>query len=285
MSEFVTSQLVQKLSAFFPELDFKSEEDVENAITKIINLLPDKFADNLKRIRKKIGCSQKEMANAIDVSFPSYSSWENGAYLPRIDKIRALNENLHVDIGELIPENPYAIIKENRIPVFNRDIFFGEKFDSIAQIINSAVPDEYITVEGNKRYDFAIKLPYSEIFGPNITCIPTSVIALCNFNEIKYENAEDKEPMTDEKRMYFVNGKLTLVSITCRDPEIRESFFNGQFLNLKSYDTRKIIQNFPVKIGMANKLEDPSSAYFLGRETSANRIAILAIVKRIIIDY
>ena len=43
MSEFITTKLVQKVSAFYPDLDFMSEEDVENAIIKIINLLPEKF--------------------------------------------------------------------------------------------------------------------------------------------------------------------------------------------------------------------------------------------------
>jgi len=284
MSEFITTKLVQKVSAFYPDLDFMSEEDVENAIIKIINLLPEKFAENLRRVRQKIGCPQKAMASAVDVSFPSYSSWENGAYLPRIDKIKAFNENLHVDIGDLIPDNPYAIIRENKIPVFNRDIFFGVRFEALDRKIRTAVPDEYITVEANKRYDFAIKIPYSEVFGTEITCIPASVVALCNFNEMKKE-VNGVDDMTDEERMYFVNGKLSLISITFRDPELRECFFNGQFLNLKSYDKRKITQNFPIKMGMIDQLEDPNSALFLGYETSAKSVGILAVVKRILIDY
>lgn len=284
MSEFITTKLVQKVSAFYPDLDFMSEEDVENAIIKIINLLPEKFAENLRRVRQKIGCPQKAMASAVDVSFPSYSSWENGAYLPRIDKIKAFNENLHVDIGDLIPDNPYAIIRENKIPVFNRDIFFGVRFEALDRKIRTAIPDEYITVEANKRYDFAIKIPYSEVFGTAITCIPASVIALCNFNEMKKE-VNGVDDMTDEERMYFVNGKLSLISITFRDPELRECFFNGQFLNLKSYDKRKITQNFPIKMGMIDQLEDPNSALFLGYETSAKSVGILAVVKRILIDY
>ena len=37
MSEFITTKLVQKVSAFYPDLDFMSEEDVENAIMKPYN--------------------------------------------------------------------------------------------------------------------------------------------------------------------------------------------------------------------------------------------------------
>lgn len=277
MSTFISKQLVKKLSSFYPDIDVKSKEAVENAILKIINLLPDKFAEKLRWVRTRLGLNQKGMASALDVSFPAYSSWENGGYVPRIDKIRALNEKLGIDIGDLIPDNPYAINKEIKIPVFNRDFFFGVPCLGLENRISSAIPDTYITLSENERYDFAIKIPSTELFGTQGKVTPSSAIALCNFREMKN--------MTDEERMYFVSGKLALISITFKDPEIRECFFNGQFLNLKSYDSRKITHNFPTSKELIKKMENPSSAFFLGKETCTCSVGILAIIKRILIDY
>lgn len=277
MSTFISKNLVEKLSSFYPDIDEKSEEAVENAIIKIINLLPDKFAEKLRRERTRLGLNQKGMASSINVSFPAYSSWENGGYVPRIDKIRALHEKLNIDIGDLIPDNPYLINKEIKIPIFNKDLFFGIRCPDLENIIRTAPPDAYITLSDNNRYDFAIKIPSTELFGTQGKVTPSSAIALCNFREMKN--------MPDEERMYFVSGKLALISITFKDPEIRECFFNGQFLNLKSYDSRKINHNFPINKELIKTMEEPSSAFFLGHETCTSSVGILALVKRIMIDY
>ena len=61
------------------------------------------FAENLKRIRKSKGLSQKELAEKLGVSQPSYAQYERGARNPKVETIRKIANALDIPVEELNP--------------------------------------------------------------------------------------------------------------------------------------------------------------------------------------
>ena len=57
---------------------------------------------NVKRIREKLGLSQKELADRIGVSFPRISEIENGKGEPRITTIEKVARGLGVSVLDLL---------------------------------------------------------------------------------------------------------------------------------------------------------------------------------------
>lgn len=60
-----------------------------------------KFSENLKQIRIKKGFSQKEIADRLGVSQPSYAQYENGKRNPKKETIKKMADALEVPIQEL----------------------------------------------------------------------------------------------------------------------------------------------------------------------------------------
>ncbi len=61
-----------------------------------------KFADNLKKIRKEHNLSQEELSEEIGVSRQAISKWESGAAYPEMDKIILLCDKFNVNIDDLL---------------------------------------------------------------------------------------------------------------------------------------------------------------------------------------
>lgn len=63
------------------------------------------FPDNLKRIRKKRGMSQKSLAQRLGISQRSISHYEENTRYPSIDRIYDIARVLDVPIEELVSEH------------------------------------------------------------------------------------------------------------------------------------------------------------------------------------
>lgn len=59
------------------------------------------FAENLKRIRKSKGLSQKELAEKLGVSQPSYAQYERGTRNPKIETLNKIAQALNTTVEEL----------------------------------------------------------------------------------------------------------------------------------------------------------------------------------------
>lgn len=59
---------------------------------------------NLQRIRKAKGMSQKELADALNVTQGTVSAWESGRWDPTVENLRAAAKVLGVTVDELIGE-------------------------------------------------------------------------------------------------------------------------------------------------------------------------------------
>ena len=60
------------------------------------------LSENIFRLRTKMGLSQGDLANELDVSRQSVSKWENGTATPELEKLIGLSNVFDVSIDELV---------------------------------------------------------------------------------------------------------------------------------------------------------------------------------------
>ena len=68
--------------------------------------MPDNFGERLKKLRKKAGLTQEELAEKAGVSNITISQWENGIYAPTMTRIKALAQALNVPESDLLNDPP-----------------------------------------------------------------------------------------------------------------------------------------------------------------------------------
>jgi len=70
------------------------------------------FARNLKRYMDRAGKNQKDMADIVGVSAPTFSDWINAKKYPRIDKIEIMADYFGILKSDLIEDKSEEIKKE-----------------------------------------------------------------------------------------------------------------------------------------------------------------------------
>lgn len=84
------------------------------------------FASNLKKYMKLKGKNRKEVSEALDVSYYTFSDWVNGKKYPRMDKVEKLAEY-------------FGILKSDLIEDKSK---FQEKNDTVVSIVTKLRTDE-----------------------------------------------------------------------------------------------------------------------------------------------
>ena len=64
--------------------------------------MPDNFGERIRRLRKKTGLTQEQLAEAVGVNPITISWWENDKYLPQTQNVKALAKALGVSEAELL---------------------------------------------------------------------------------------------------------------------------------------------------------------------------------------
>ena len=72
------------------------------------------FAKNLKHYMDKSGKNQKELAEIVGVTAPTFNEWIKGKKYPRIDKIEILAKYFNIMKSDLI-EDKHEMTKNNDI--------------------------------------------------------------------------------------------------------------------------------------------------------------------------
>ena len=62
----------------------------------------EKFNENLKNARIRLGLSQKEVADSIGVAKSTYSLYESGNREPNVQTIKKIADTLHTSADELL---------------------------------------------------------------------------------------------------------------------------------------------------------------------------------------
>lgn len=70
------------------------------------------FAEELYRLRKEAGLSQKELANEIGVAQASINYWEKGQRTPSISMVTLVADYFHVSIENLLTRNEHTQLEE-----------------------------------------------------------------------------------------------------------------------------------------------------------------------------
>lgn len=70
------------------------------------------FARNLKHYMDRAGKNQKDMADIVGVSAPTFSDWINAKKYPRIDKIEIMADYFGILKSDLIEDKSAEEIKE-----------------------------------------------------------------------------------------------------------------------------------------------------------------------------
>lgn len=65
------------------------------------------FSDNLDQLLAKQEKTQADLARYMKVSTATASDWCNAHKMPRVDKIKAIANWLHVSMGDLLEERHY----------------------------------------------------------------------------------------------------------------------------------------------------------------------------------
>jgi transcriptional regulator with XRE-family HTH domain len=74
------------------------------------------FAERLQSLRKGMGLSQENLAEAVGVSRQAVSKWESGQSYPEMDKLIALSELFGVSIDSMVKDDVNSIENANQLP-------------------------------------------------------------------------------------------------------------------------------------------------------------------------
>ncbi len=78
------------------------------------------FAENLKAIRKSKGYSQKDIAEKLSVSQPSYAQYENGKRNPKYETMEKIANALDIEIKALLPNTDYnKLLGDKAVTAYN----------------------------------------------------------------------------------------------------------------------------------------------------------------------
>lgn len=86
------------------------------------------FCEKLQELRKKMGLTQEELAEALYVSRTAVSKWESGRGYPSIDSLKDISKFFSVSIDDLLSGEKLLSIaeKENKSNIRNMcDLLFG----------------------------------------------------------------------------------------------------------------------------------------------------------------
>ena len=78
------------------------------------------IAENLKRLRKEKGLSQKEVSKKIGMTPQGYQRYEKGVRNPKLATIKRIADGLGVTVSEIFGETLYGLVLPVWIPCSDR---------------------------------------------------------------------------------------------------------------------------------------------------------------------
>lgn len=275
--DFPSTELISKLKTYYPNLDESSMADVENALLCVISGFRDIFSSNLRRIRGRFQMTQSTASEIFDVSYSSYSAWENGKAIPRISNLKSGCMQLRVDPAEFITINPVSpeSVFERKVPLVSIPFFRGKPFAFAFRDFDLALKNDefhFVPVEEYGRYDYAVEI--SDVDFPTDDFLTShKAIAFCSWKEFA-----GQDPI---EQMKIANNKLCLIAFMTNKFSIRRVLFDGKFLKLVPINKSEQEYIFPLKTDYIEEMQEPEKAKFLGYDTLAANVQIYGNVKNI----
>ena len=97
-----------------------------------------KLNEKIFENRKKLGLSQEDLANKLDVSRQTVSKWEVGSSTPELEKIVKLSELFNVSVDYLVKEqNVEELNEKTEKKRFNKKkIIIGSTIPKVSTILH-----------------------------------------------------------------------------------------------------------------------------------------------------
>ena len=138
------------------------------------------LSENIFRLRTKMGLSQGDLANELDVSRQSVSKWENGTATPELEKLIGLSNVFGVSIDELVygvesEEKSAAQVQENSYPLRTTIGLIMLGFGLITLMLSMFWGD-------NLRFGEAA----GEIFSVSVLLASVALLATYNFKVLSF---------------------------------------------------------------------------------------------------
>ncbi len=188
------------------------------------------FAKNLKYYMELNQKDRNDIARDLNLPYTTVTSWYNGEFYPRIDKIQLLANYFGVQKADLVEEK-HSTKKPNRIPVLGR-IPAGVPLEMIEDILDyEELADDML--RGGKEY-FALKVSgdsmYPEYLNGDVLIVLKQNDCESGQDCVVAVNGDD----ATFKRVYKLNGGITLQPL------------NNQYVPV--FYSNEDILNKPVKI-------------------------------------
>lgn len=105
------------------------------------------FSNNLKRYLESYGKTQLDLSRYIGVSTATVSDWCNGKKMPRMDKIQAISDWMHIQKSDLLDEEQegdgYYINPETAQAA--QEIFENKELRLLFDAARDASPEDLMT--------------------------------------------------------------------------------------------------------------------------------------------
>lgn len=266
-----SSLLFNKLKTYIPNLS-NGEEQIKEAVSKVLKLHPEEFGANLKRIRVSKGINQIPFANQLGVAQTTYSSWETGSHIPRVNKIESISELLQVDVGELF--SPSKISKQISIPLFNKNDFYAINTE---HFYNYKISHHEKMTPNNfpQDYQFAFYNNDEEMIGKEL-CIPKNSIVYCS--------SDQSFTLGLLKNIQKIDGKVVLLNIAKGPALLRQIKYDGNYIRIKAWNTELEDKICLFDENQTLPKGNEKAAQYLNYPLVVSMVEIFGIAKKVVVD-
>ena len=272
-----SSLLISKLKTYSDELS-EDESTIETLFLKIAKTNLKLLGKRLQEARKSKGYSQVGLTNILKVRQATFSDWENGKNLPRLDALKQLLELYDVDPGELIDVNPLKLVNDSFIHVVDDDLFRFKTFDTFLFDLKNLEDKKRIPVPASDQLSFAYKVHDSSMLSAvssNISLFNNSLV-LCSTHELS--------DTTFSQREIICKDKICIVSICHEEPMLRLIKYENGVLSLIALNGDYKSYGFPDGAEYEKFLEDSDNCIYHGQKTYSCSVEIFGIAKKMYVD-
>lgn len=175
--------------------------------------------DNFMKILRVKGITPYKVSKGTGISGATLTSWKNGNYTPKLDKLRQIADFLEVDIKEIMGDLP----SENRLPILGdiacgAPIFAEENIEGYASPCYGATADFCLFAKGDSMIG-------ARIYDGDLVFVK---------KQPRVENGEIAAVLVEDsatlKRVYLYPEEEKLV-LAPENPKYKPLVFVGQELN------------------------------------------------------
>lgn len=197
--------------------------------------------DRFLAILKSKGLSAYKVSKETGVSQATLTSWKNGSYVPKYDKLKKIADYLNIDVSELTGNNSY---EANRVPIIGQ-IACG------APILASENIEGYAPACYGVRADFCLFARGDSMIGARIydgDLVFIKKQSMVDNGEIAVVLIEDSATL---KRVYYYPEQNKLI-LTPENPKYEPLVYVGDELNQVEILGKAV--SFSAKIGYRDRM-------------------------------